>query len=443
MSDHRYDAYREEFGRQLSAASRSRAAGGLARRLRLLVLSALPLGAVTAVALAASGALTGEPVTSRYGAAVSAEEGTGTAVPASAILSDLRVADPAGGLPWGLRIVRTTRDAGCVQVGRVLAGQLGVLGQNGAFSDDGLFHPLGPEVLDDAACQPLDDAGQLFVAMSYQGLPASAYGSGCAVGVLPERFRRPNAVQLPQCPTADLRILYYGTLGPRAESVTYPDDDGRPATALTSGTAGAYLVVLPVGPHHRPRGGFVPSTSPLSGLRSVQYRDGHVCHIPNPRRLGGARPCPRYGYVAPPRVRLDRRTLPVPIDVTFGPTPQVPEDMAPEGPQPKLWIGTVRFRAPADSPGFHAYYIVEREFDRYGGARCGGVMINAVRHTVRAGELVSSTMLIDPSCHGTGRGTVYFHQPAVSGRYADQFPYGGLGTDRDPVVGRFRFTVPE
>jgi hypothetical protein len=47
--------------------------------------------------------------------------------------------DPPGGLPWGMRIVRTTRGLVCVQVGRLLNGRLGVLGQDGQSNNDGLF----------------------------------------------------------------------------------------------------------------------------------------------------------------------------------------------------------------------------------------------------------------------------------------------------------------
>jgi len=81
---------------------------------------------------------------------------TGVGVPVSGLrrsaisaqLLPISVADPGGGLPWGIRLVRTTRGLLCVQVGRLLDGRLGVLGQDGEFHNDGLFHELPAAVLD-------------------------------------------------------------------------------------------------------------------------------------------------------------------------------------------------------------------------------------------------------------------------------------------------------
>src|SRR5207247_10061514 len=103
----------------------------------------------------------------------------------------------------------------------------------------------------------------------------------------------------PLCPHEDMRILYYGTLGPQARSVTY-EERGVRKTAPTSGPWGAYLVVARPD-HNRPAlGYFAPGTSPASGLVAITYRDGHQCRIRDPRALGGAKACPRVGYVAAP-----------------------------------------------------------------------------------------------------------------------------------------------
>ena len=45
-----------------------------------------------------------------------------------------------------MRLVHTTRGEICVQIGRVDGDQLGQLGIDGAFHDDGRFHPLTPNV---------------------------------------------------------------------------------------------------------------------------------------------------------------------------------------------------------------------------------------------------------------------------------------------------------
>src|ERR1039458_3482761 len=118
-----------------------------------LVVLALAL-ATAAITLAATGViLTGSPV-GTVGPPI-ATAGEGIPVAGGARLLPLRTADPAGGLPWGMRIIHTTRGLICVQIGRVYDNQLGQLGVDGAFHDDGRFHPLPidalPDVLANAA----------------------------------------------------------------------------------------------------------------------------------------------------------------------------------------------------------------------------------------------------------------------------------------------------
>src|SRR4051794_2957808 len=266
----------EEFERVASAARRGRG-----RPRRVLVLAVLLAILAAAVALAATGVLTGEPVSNPPGARFTPTAGVGTPLPGTARLLDLRVRDPDGGAPWGMRTVRTTRGMGCAQIGRLLGDGLGVLGQDGAFSDDGRFHEIPTTVLSQAECRQTDGAGHVFLAVSYQGMPASALPAGCAARPAPSTLKQPI------CPARDERVIYYGLLGPRARSVTYDDDRGHTVTAATSGRDGAYLVVLRPSARHPARGYFAPGTSPASGLKSVQYRDGRVCRIRSPRALGG------------------------------------------------------------------------------------------------------------------------------------------------------------
>src|SRR5271166_3904033 len=96
----------------------------------------LPIAAVLlaggTLALAATGViLTGSAVPSA--APVSPSEGIGD--PVSSRLLPLHVKDPGGGLPWGMRIVETSRGLVCAQVGRIDGGRLGELGADGAFND--------------------------------------------------------------------------------------------------------------------------------------------------------------------------------------------------------------------------------------------------------------------------------------------------------------------
>src|SRR6202023_3121614 len=51
-----------------------------------------------------------------------------------------------------------------------------------------------------------------------------------------------SAAQGRVCPQSEERDLYYGLLGPDAESVTYLEA-GKPVTVATSGPEGAYLIV--------------------------------------------------------------------------------------------------------------------------------------------------------------------------------------------------------
>ena len=74
----------------------------------------------TGAALAAGILLTGTPAGPKVAPTPTA--GYGAAKPATATLLPLHVADPAGGLPWGLRTVRTSRDDVCLQVGRLADG---------------------------------------------------------------------------------------------------------------------------------------------------------------------------------------------------------------------------------------------------------------------------------------------------------------------------------
>ena len=142
-------------GAQLTAAAaRQHARGGLRsqarawrpRRINAPLIAAIIVLAAAAIAAAATGLLTGSPVSLPEGLPVP-HAGYGVPVAGGSDLLALRVADPEGGLPWGMRIVHTTRGLVCVQVARVYRGQLGQLGVDGVFRDDGRFHRLESNVL--------------------------------------------------------------------------------------------------------------------------------------------------------------------------------------------------------------------------------------------------------------------------------------------------------
>ena len=111
--------------------------------MRRLAIACVCLLAMTTVALAATGViLTGAPV--RPEESLNPNVGIGIPAPGSSQLLTLRIPDPEGGLPWGMRVVRTTRGEVCLQIARVLGTQLGALGIDGEFHNDGRFHPISP-----------------------------------------------------------------------------------------------------------------------------------------------------------------------------------------------------------------------------------------------------------------------------------------------------------
>jgi hypothetical protein len=211
-------------------------------------------------------------------------------LPTGTRLLSLRAADPAGGPPWGMRLIFTTADRaangaqrggahwGCVQIGRIVDGELGVLGEDGAFHDDGLFHelPIQPE-----ACGSLSRSGELVgltgssnieTASAYQGLDgcvtettrrqqaialpsikrqlavARAEGDAQNIraaleGLASYRRIAPKVNAEPTCPTAGLRHIYFGIAGPYARSVTVTGPGVNQTIAVSARNDGAYLIV--------------------------------------------------------------------------------------------------------------------------------------------------------------------------------------------------------
>ncbi len=226
-------------GAQLTAAAaRQHAGGGLASRARAwrprrvngALIAAIVVLAGGAIAAAATGVLTGSPVSNPAGPPVP-HAGYGVPVAGGSDLLVLRAADPEGGLPWGIRIVHTTRGLVCVQVGRVYRGQLGQLGVDGVFHDDGRFHPLGSSVLYGTSEEMLQC---VLPSQSFSYEDASADRSGDPV---PHHGVRP--------PARELRSISFGLLGPDAASVTYQTRSGPRTEPVSPGT-GAYLIVEPV-----------------------------------------------------------------------------------------------------------------------------------------------------------------------------------------------------
>ncbi|MGP0100033.1 MAG: hypothetical protein ACLPUT_00215 [Solirubrobacteraceae bacterium] len=245
-------------------------AGKLSRSLALLA-TALAAGLLATVLVALTGP-GGHPPPGP--AAAPAPAGVKIA---SVQLLALRAADPQGGPPWALRIVRTTRGWICAQVGRVDRGRFGELGLDGAFSDDRRLHPPPASQIPEEVAPgtgPVNDdcmaPGETFAG------EIAAIDRSAAFGIAERRV-----------PSADLRRVSFGLLGHHALSITYTEH-GRPVTRLLLRPYGAYLLVEGVsGRAGVPGIGAAPGNDDpsrlqaaglTSALTSIRYRyDGSYC----------------------------------------------------------------------------------------------------------------------------------------------------------------------
>jgi hypothetical protein len=259
--------------------------GGPRRAIPVGLLAAtLALLVGAAVAIAITGVLApGAAVRPATPPAPSA--GTGAPLPGRSRLL-AQAPDPAGGPPWGMRLVHTTRGLQCIQLGRVQDGQLGLLGTNGAFGDDGRFHPLPPDVLGRGGQS--FRGGQAFVTCQPPGqhttMEAGLLLNG-AWSLGGRRAHRPRAGD-----SARGRSVSFGLLGPKAVSVSYLAG-GRVHTVAVAPGSGAYLVVLAnAKPDSLGSGGGASGEgllSPQGALSLITYRvRGRLCTEPNPSPRG-------------------------------------------------------------------------------------------------------------------------------------------------------------
>ncbi len=224
-----------------------------------------------AVAIAATGLLEGAPVKPEVQRSPVRANGLPLAGHARGLV--VRTADPSDGLPWGMRVLRTTRGQVCVQVGRVEGTRLGELGTDSAFGDDGRFHALAADVLPPGYG---GSSGQVECVPSGVTLVAEdAYADRNAVRLLPEEFPdRPGGPHVTP-PTADLRTLAYGLLGPHAVSVTFRTPRGLRTMAVHPHD-GSFLIVQP--------GGYVDSPSRVGSSFSGEASPRSVSAVSPPDR---------------------------------------------------------------------------------------------------------------------------------------------------------------
>jgi hypothetical protein len=319
---------------------------------------------LAAGALAATGVLGSKPDPKR---------GVGAPIPSSARVLDLRVADPAGGPPWGLRTIRTTRGTTCIEAGRVVDGQLGVL------ATDGTFEPIaaGSAAKD---CVANDAAGNAFVGISEATtINGPLAKPTCGIGTS----------QLPPCPAQDQRRVMYGLLGPEATAIVYRDRGALHKQPVTP-PEGAYLIVLASQPK---QGGYALGKMPAVGytVRRIDYR-----HAPSCRGTGTGRPanCPLVGFVSAGAPKRDgvRRTLDVRVRGTRV---------------------DVSFHAPVAIRDASASYTAFVQFKRGEGCKAVGVLGETDRNYATE-DLVKLSLTL-PDCKGKVNGTVYYSPGGAHG----------------------------
>jgi hypothetical protein len=203
------------------------------------------------------------------------------------MLAGIRAEDPDGGPAWGIGTYDASPKVSgarrpsmlsrltCVVIGRVQKGQLGVVGRDGVFHDDGRFHPLSPAAQSSGMCTARAADGAFFAISSGPPIPASGYtgAPGTAIGGCRERVNldgptvspqtRRRLRNVPECSKRGLRDVVAGFAGPHAATATLTAPGYRKTLKLQRTNNGAYLFVL------RP-------TTSRSQL-SITDLDGHSC----------------------------------------------------------------------------------------------------------------------------------------------------------------------
>lgn len=397
------DAARRSESRAVRGA-RGRARGtGVWWRSPLLA-AALVVVAFGAVALAAGRLLlSGAPVTLPRGVPLQPRSGLGVPLPHGSLRITLQVSDPAGGPAWGARFVATTRGFGCLQFGRVVRGELGVIGEDGWFSDDGRFHVLPLDYLEGPfPCAPVDARGHAFAGVYIDGIPASAHvvEESCAArGGLTHS-------SLPVCPVADERLLMAGMAGPLARSVTYAAPDGELHTVPAVGPQGAYLIVEQAPAKLGVEGGeYEPGTPGAGTIRRITYANGQVCDTGH--ELGRtARGCPPVGEQPIVEPGVNAAGVASPVSVVL-------RDVAVRTPDGSkvLPMFVISFRARVPVTSGASEYLVS--------VRCGETeQEDAVFSDVRRGQLVTQD-LAQNGCRGTAHIRVLYQY----GVHTDGLPF--------------------
>ena len=442
-------------GGPVGAQARSRLPhrAAFARRGSLVLVLVVGLLTAAAVAYAATQLIqTGAPVKSEEGFAPNA--GAGVAISKTEGLLGIAAADPAGGPPWTMRVYKTSRGLGCVQVGRLVGGRIGVLGQDGAFHDDGRFHPLPTQASQaEGDCVLLDGRGHAFLGVGNYGVPASGLPHQCHL--LGSRAAGER------CGRSDPRDVFYGLLGPDARSITYTLA-GKTRTIPTVGGEGAYLIVERTSPKIVALGVGAGGSSALpvgggtlDGMRlsqpvlKITYTGGRTCTIASrgPRGGHGGNCLPPAGYLAQSIHLPSAHELASKVEV--GTTSGQPVEGVPRnGPVRQLLVSFIAHVAVRNAL---SGYSVTLEAPNSGLCQGHEEQVNAqLGRNVSAGEHVQLTIpsvyadarSLFPGCPGIAHGTVTYSIPSnevsALGSYG---PFIRRHSGR-VTVGRFSYEGP-
>ena len=418
---------------------RSKRRIGRPRHVPLLAVIALAALLLAAAALAATQIIGfGTPVTASHARSgrerPSVSTGIGIPVagakgsPVSAQPMAISVPDPGGGLPWGMRIVRTTRGLLCLQIGRLLDGRLGVLGQDGEFGDDGRFHELPATVLDPDTCI-LPTAWTI---LSDPGVPAAGSLTSYPLPCEPAWLRAWPSGPKP-CPAGDERLIGFGVLGPHSVSVSYMVD-GRLHTVPTVRSLGAYLVVLRVPPKLQRNGPVLGGKTGLLGgfpigagkgevVSRLLFRyGGHLCQTGFDRQPHGPPQCKSSIAFKRTLVPAIARGLHTPVALKARKVPGG-------------YDLHVTFAAPAAVTNASTAYGVEVTRPSSSACGRGGVWGQSIERDVARGQILQVTEFVPqpPGCHGVVHGRVVFG--GANGAL-------GLLLGRHDMIGRFSFVLP-
>ncbi len=356
--------------------------------------------------------------------------GDGALTPGTVRMLPLSTPDPAGGAPWGMREFMTSRGLGCVEVGRLAQGRLVAVGQDYAFANDGRYHALGVASGGTGSgdwCSALDRYNRLFINQMWGEQPASAWQSRCfAPGSPPGGHTRGE----PECPLRDERNLYFGLLGPDAESVTYLLGT-KHHTLATSGPEGAYLIVSRSTPGQLLRGvgtgGIVPVDGPIT---EIHYRDGATCHLTSKSWIGGAYACTPslkepVGYVAPPELAYTHSQVATPVHAKLIRARSGRYEL-------RLAIRSRVALKNAQSGYDFSWYIPGTRFENHGDWR--------TESDIAAGQIITTTTC--PLPPGNVHGTVSLFEPNEPYKHKNEVVYAYKYEKTGELVGSFALHVP-